>query len=155
MSDCETGLRNALKISFPNAVILGWYFHYLKSIVKKVKELGMLNKNILLKTYKLLFFFKVYPFLLPNDKTEFIKYLIENYINELDNNKENFKIIKLIIYFIKNWYGANIINFIDDPDNIFNCRTDNTVERFNLYLNNVINHYHPKLYYFFEKYKTI
>ena len=43
----------------------------------------MLNKNILLKTYKLLFFFKVYPFLLPNNKTEFIKYLIENYINPL------------------------------------------------------------------------
>ena len=29
----------------------------------------------------------------PADKTEFIKYLIENYINELDNNKENDKII--------------------------------------------------------------
>ena len=44
MSDYETGLRNALKIAFPNAVIISCYFHYLKSIVKKVKELGMLKK---------------------------------------------------------------------------------------------------------------
>ena len=64
MSDYETGLRNALKITFPNAVILGCYFHYLKSIVKKVKELGMLKKNILLKIYKLLIFSRLYPFLL-------------------------------------------------------------------------------------------
>ena len=76
---------------------------------------------------------------MSNDKTEFIKYLIEKYINELDNNKENFKIIQMFIYFIKNWYCDNIINFIDDTDNIFNYRTNNTVEGFNLYLNNAIN----------------
>ena len=81
MLDYESALRNALKICFPNCIILGCYFHYLQCIVKKIKELGLLKKHIVLKVYKF--------------------------------------------------------------------------ERFNLYSNNIVEHSHPKLSFFFEKYKII
>ena len=60
-----------------------------------------------------------------------------------------------MIYFIKNWYGTEITNFSDEYDNILKFRTNNTVERFNLFLNLTVNHIRPKLSYFFEKYKLI
>ena len=69
MTDFEKILRNALKKTIPNSIILGCYFHYIKSIVSKFKDYGLLNKKFLLKSFKLIFFFKLYPFFLINDKT--------------------------------------------------------------------------------------
>ena len=40
----EKSLRNAIVFSFPNSNLIGCYFHYIKSLVKKMKELGMLKK---------------------------------------------------------------------------------------------------------------
>ena len=74
MTDFENPLRNALKKSFPNSIILDCFFHYLKATVTKFKEYGLLNKKLLIKSYKLIFFFKLYPFVLPNDKTETLVY---------------------------------------------------------------------------------
>ena len=155
MTDFEIALRNALKKTFPDSIILGCYFHYIKSIVSKFKDYGLLRKKFLLKSYKLIFFFKLYPFLLINDKTEALNYIINNCINENNNNEENLKLKKILIYFIKNWYGTEITNFSDEYDNILKFRTNNTVERFNLFLNLTVNHFRPKLSYFFEKYKLI
>ena len=155
MADFEAALRKSLEICFPNSIILGCYFHYLKCIVNKFKIFGMLNKKTLLKSYKLIYFFKLYPFLLNNDKEEFLKYMIEKYINEYTNDDEYNKIVKLFIYFIKTWYGTKIIDYIEEADSIFNYRTNNTVERFNLNLNKIVNHRHPKLSFFCEKYKII
>ena len=153
MTDFENPLRNALKKSFPNSIILGCFFHYLKAIVSKFKEYGLLNKKLLIKSYNLIFFFKLYPLVLPNDKTETLEYMIEKCINENNSNEENFKLKKIFLYFIKNWYGTEITDFSEQADNILKFRINNTVERFNLLLNIAINHIH-KLSYFFEKYKN-
>lgn len=93
--------------------------------------------------------------MLINDKTEALNYIINNCVNENNNNEENLKKKKFLIYFIKNWYGTKITNFSDQYDNILKFRTNNTVERFNLTLNLTINHFRPKLFFFFEKYKLI
>ena len=45
MTDFENPLRKALKKSFPNSNILGCFFHYLKAIVTKFKDYGLLKKN--------------------------------------------------------------------------------------------------------------
>ena len=45
MTDFEISLRKAVRYSFPNSPLIGCYFHYLKSIIKKIKELGLLKKN--------------------------------------------------------------------------------------------------------------
>ena len=63
------------------------------------------------------------------------------------------KLYSLILYFIKNWFGADIINYGDLPDNFLKFRTNNTVEGFHSLLNNTIKNYRPKISYFLEKYK--
>ena len=59
------------------------------------------------------------------------------------------------MYFIKNWYGTDITNYVELTDNFLKFRTDNTVEGFHCLLNKVIIHYRPKISYFLEKYKLI
>jgi hypothetical protein len=46
--DFEIALRNAIKYCFPDNIIIGCYFHYVKAIVNKFKELGLLKKNSIL-----------------------------------------------------------------------------------------------------------
>lgn len=46
MSDFEVALRNAIKNCFPDSVIVGCFFHYVKAIVNKFKQLGLLKKKI-------------------------------------------------------------------------------------------------------------
>jgi len=81
--------------------------------------------------------------------------MIEKYIDEYNKDAEYFKIIKLFIYFIKNYCASKTINYIGEVDNIFNFKTNNTVERFNIFLNNIIKHNHPELSFFLEKYKIV
>jgi hypothetical protein len=60
-----------------------------------------------------------------------------------------------LIYYLKNWYGTSFTHFLDLPDNKLNIRTNNIAEGFNLKLNRIIDHIHPKMSYFCEKYKII
>ena len=154
MYDFEISLRNSLKIVFPNSIILGCFFHYIKAIMKKFKELGLLKKQYFKDAYKLLIYFKLFPFITEEDQKELLKYIIEHFTN-LEETSFKEKIIFFIFYFINNWFGANFTNFLGIADNILNYRTNNTAERFNLKLNGIVEHYHPKLSFFIEKYKLI
>ena len=60
MTDFEKALRNAIKYSFSNSIC---YFHYIKCIIKKIKELGLLKKKQLTNSYKIILVFKLFPFL--------------------------------------------------------------------------------------------
>ena len=66
--------------------------------------------------------------------------MIEKCINENNSNEENFKLKKIFLYFIKNWYGTEITDFSEQADNILKFRINNTVEKFNLLLDIAINH---------------
>ena len=80
--------------------------------------------------------------------------MIKNYIQDNNDNKI-FKIYRLIIFFIKNWLGNNFLNFRPIVDNTLEFRTNNTKERFNYILNNCVKHYHSKLLFFIDKYKSL
>ena len=41
MLDFEKSLQNAVKNNFPNAIINGCYFHYVKLLWEKAKKLGL------------------------------------------------------------------------------------------------------------------
>lgn len=41
MTDFETGLVQAIQISFPTAEILGCFYHFAQSVWRKVQELGL------------------------------------------------------------------------------------------------------------------
>ena len=60
-----------------------------------------------------------------------------------------------MIYFLKNLYGTSFTHFLDLTDNKLNIRTNNIAEGFNLKLNRIIDHIHPKMSYFCEKYKLL
>ncbi|XP_074100585.1 uncharacterized protein LOC141528439 [Cotesia typhae] len=44
MTDFESGLRKALKLSYPNAPAESCYFHFIQANMKKAKKLGLLKK---------------------------------------------------------------------------------------------------------------
>ena len=46
MSDFELPLRKAIKNNFENSLLDGCYFHYAKSIWKKIKKLKLFNKKL-------------------------------------------------------------------------------------------------------------
>ena len=60
MSDFERGLQNSIKDVFAvsdstdSPKLLGCYFHYVKALIKKAKQLKMFSKNSLNKKTKLL-----------------------------------------------------------------------------------------------------
>ena len=39
--DFEAGIIGALELHYPNALILGCYFHYCQAVYRKVQELGL------------------------------------------------------------------------------------------------------------------
>ena len=152
-SDFEKSLRNALKRSFPETPILGCYFHYIKCLFDKFKSLSLMKKKNIKVNLKILFFFKLFPFLYKEDQQELLKNIIDAY--SCPEDKFDKKIYLFIIYYIKNWYGNEAINYVDLTDNKFTIRTNNKVENFHLLLNNIIEHNHPKFAYFVEKYKIL
>ena len=127
MSDFEIALRNAIKNCFPDSVIVGCFFHYVKAIVNKFKQLGLLKKKYFLNIYKILFYFKIYPFLYEEDQRNLLDFIIETFINS-ENIKSNKNIIKFLIYFLKNWYGTSFTHFLDLTGNKLNIRTNNIAE---------------------------
>ena len=154
MTDFEISLRKAVRYSFPNSPLIGCYFHYLKSIIKKIKELGLFKKKQFPSIYNIIFIFKLFPFINEIDKKDIILYIIKNYIKKNDNDS-SIKIYRLISFFIKNWFGNEFLDFRSIADNTLQFRTNNTVERFNFILNNTIKHFKPKISFFLEKYKLL
>ena len=71
MADYEKSLRNAIKKSFPDSVLLGCSFHYFKCIIKKFKSLGLFNKKSFVKSYKLLFFLNYILFYISKIKRNY------------------------------------------------------------------------------------
>ena len=154
ISDFEKGLRNAIIKSFLESKILGCYFHYIKCLIGKFKSLGMLYKKYTNKACKLLFFFKLFPFLYEKDKNELLNNIINAFISN-ENKSELQKFYYFILYYIKNWYGNPFINYTDLDDIKFKFRKNNKVELFHLLLNNIIEPIRPKFSYFLEKEKNL
>lgn len=78
--------------------------------------------------------------------------MIENFI-KIKAGIDISKIYKFILYFIKNWFGTEIIDFCNLYDNILRFRTNNSVERFNLKLKLLIDHFRPKVSFFLKNIK--
>ena len=151
MTDFEKPLRKALKNIYPNCVLEGCYFHYVKALCGKSKNLGLINKANIKFLRFIIFGFKIYPFLKEEDKKKFLE-SIDNYINKIDNN-DKFK--KLSKYFHINWEYSNFVNFDSIEDSKIKYRTNNHVELFHRALNNLIENPHPKIAYLLEKLKVI
>ena len=114
----------------------------------------MFNKIYFSRNYKILFFFKFFPFLYEKDQLELLNYIIVHFFenNDLFYNK---KLYYFVFYFIKNWYLSSNLNYIELPDHKFKFKTNNKVELFNKKLNSIIEHIRPKFSFFINKYKIL
>ena len=74
MTDFEKSLGKALKNIYPNCLLEGCYFHYVKTIWGKSKNLVLINKANIKFLRFIIFGFKIYQFLKKEIKKIFRKY---------------------------------------------------------------------------------
>ena len=77
MMDFEKGSRKAFNKVFPEAHLMGCYFHYVKSLWKKAKKEGLTRKYLKMDTFVLIFSFKLYQFIPENEKKDYLKSIIK------------------------------------------------------------------------------
>ena len=139
MADFEIAMRSAIKKCFEGGILQGCFFHFCKSIWKKIKKLHLFKKELRENTFIIAFIMKCFP-LIKEDKKE-------NYCKKMDDIFYIFKgnYLKLRKYFYKYWRNTEIFNFTNLDNDTIKNRTNNIVESFHKKLNHEIKHYHPRL----------
>ena len=147
MIDFEKSLQNAVKNNFPNAIINGCYFHYVKLLWEKAKKLGLCKKNDIKYTKIVIFLLKIIPYMIGDEKYELFKNLEEFF----KNNEKGYE--NILNYYKKNWLNNTYLNYVELTNEEYLNRTNNYIESFHLVLNKILNVYHPKISYLIFKYK--
>lgn len=147
MLDFEKSLQNAVKNNFPNAIINGCYFHYVKLLWEKAKKLGLCKKNDIKYTKIVIFLLKIIPYMIGDEKYELFKNLEEFF----KNNEKGYE--NILNYYKKNWLNNTYLNYVELTNEEYLNRTNNYIESFHLVLNKILNVYHPKISYLIFKYK--
>jgi len=86
MCDFEKGLRNALNMVFPEAEIIGCFFHYTKALWKKAAKLGLECKEKKPKTAILISIFVILGHIPVKERNEVfieLKMICESERNEI------------------------------------------------------------------------
>lgn len=136
--DFENALINAVKAQLPKTKILGCFFHYKQSIIKKLKKIGIMSSNIEKISNELNFLT-----VLEKDK---INIGIEYIKNKYKNSDEKF--IEFMKYFEKTWlkkYDSDLWNIHQYNTEELISRTNNPLERYNRRLNEQFNAPHPNI----------
>ena len=147
MSDFECALRKSMKKFFPYSKLNGCYFHFVKILWEKAKQLSLCNKSKIKNTKLLIFLFKTLPFIESDNKSIFYDQ-IKNFFSKLDNQYDKF-----ITYFEKNWYNSKYIYLDAINQKEYLYRTNNYIENFHKQLNEEIEGFHPKISYLVDKLK--
>lgn len=79
VADYETVLRKSIKKNYTNIKLEGCYFHYIKNLWKYAKSHSLCSKILFNKAQLLIFFFKIYPYLLKEEQKVFYKKLNDFY----------------------------------------------------------------------------
>ena len=98
-------------------------------------------------TFKLIYSFKLYQFILENEKRDYLKSIIKAFSEKKEYNK-------FFQYFIKNWSKSNFLNFENLTQDEILERTDNTCEIFHKIVNDAIGINHPKISFLIDNLKT-
>ena len=131
MLDFEKGLMNAVKKNFDDVKIDGCYFHFLKLLWTKAKNLGLCKVNKLKRTKILIFMLKIIPFIEIDDREMFFKRIEEYY----SLHKEGYE--KMVSYYKKNWLRNHYIDYIYLDNEEYICRTNK--HNIHLYIKQIIN----------------
>ena len=149
LCDFEKSLLKAIRNKFNGSKINGCYFHFVKSLWKKMRNLGFTKKKSLNNTKIIIFACKLFPFILKENKNKYINELYD-YANKIDCNYSKF-----IKYFHKNWEYSDFLNFDQLNNGEIMNRTNNIIESFHHRLNSIIEYAHPRISILIEKLKFI
>ena len=142
--DFEKSLINTIREEFRGVKIYGCYFHYVKALWRKARNISLTKKNLL---ENIVFCIKIYPFILK-DKKDFYINEVYDFAKSIDKSYNSF-----IKYFKKNWENSKFLEFdILGNGDIYN-RTNNMIESFHHKLNNVIEYKHPRISILLDKLK--
>ena len=151
-TDFEKSLYFSIKQIFPNVIFFGCYFHFIKTLWKKLNNLFLLKKIYKKINFNLISFLKLLPFLEKIKRIDsynlfknlFIKYVIPEFTH--NNSEYSLNIMKFFNYFEKNWLNySQTFNFQDFKINF--DKTNNTSEIFNKKLNSLVGIKNPKISY--------
>ena len=78
------GPTKFLKKNFPDSVIDGSYFHFVKLLWSKAKSLGLFKKSDLKLTKIILFILKIIPFTKEDDKNKIFQ-KVEDFVSLQDD----------------------------------------------------------------------
>ena len=117
--DFEKALQNAIKKCFPEAEIIGCYFHFTQALYRKLEKLEIKKEPFL--HLKLIFY--NFPFIKQESQL-----LIMDIIKNIDPKVDEF-----INYYKDNWLSNIYIKYKD-----FQIKTNNSCEAFHSELNNLL-----------------
>ena len=145
IAEFERSLREAIKEIFPNSIIKGNYFHYVKKIWKKAKKFGLCSKDrmkytkpIIMSLLLIVFFKKEKINLILND--------INEYINITTPNEYKSSYEKFISFFKEQFLNSQFIKFEEiKKDKEWIYKTNNICELFHGTLSNSIEYLFPKM----------
>lgn len=143
--DFEKSLIKAIREEFKEVKIYGCYFHYIKALWKKTRNLGFTKKKFLNTSKLIIFACKIYPFILKENKLKYIKEVYD-YALKFDNKYNAF-----VKYFKKNWESSEFLNFDLLPNGDIEHRTNNIIEAFHHKLNSAVGSSHPRISILVEK----
>ena len=73
MSDFGRGLRKITKSKYPEAILEGCYFHFIKVLWEKSKRFGICNKKNINDTKLIIFGFKIYTFIKEKERDKYFE----------------------------------------------------------------------------------
>ena len=139
MTDFERSLRNALEWIYPDAELLGCYFHYCRCLWFYAAKHGLKLPSRIITTRKIISLLKILPHLDDNERKEIFQEITESF-------KSSEKVFKdFLEYYKKNWLTKYSINFESIENNDRLIRTNNICEQYNRRLSQKIQIKHPRL----------
>jgi len=139
MTDFEKGLRNALEWIYPEAQLLGCYFHFCRCLWFYAAKNGLKSQSRIITTKKIISLLKILPHLDEKDRKEVFEEIKESF----KNTEKSFK--DFLEYYKKNWLTRYSISFDSIENNDRLVRTNNICEQFNRRLTQKIKIRHPRL----------
>ena len=93
--DFNNALFKAIKQNFPDVYIIKCFFHYVQSLFKKIKKLGLNKKNFNKELFELLYNIKMLSFIKPD--------IISNVSKKLKKKYNDKTFLDFYSYYERKW----------------------------------------------------
>ncbi|KAJ3659584.1 hypothetical protein Zmor_011267 [Zophobas morio] len=148
MTDYEASLRKALGKVFPEAQLLGCWFHFAKAVHKKAMKLGLGRQNVnrsIKEGSRMAMALPLLPEMSFEEGIEAIYGWMESHIDTEDEKKQ----MNLLCSYLRRWRNQNVSVYGQE------FRTNNAVESFHSTLVQMIGNPHVSFWRFIESLRKV